>query len=275
MNDGTTGKAGETPPPLATLPEFDEESYLRLNPDVLVAVAVGKFRSGREHYEHYGRMEGRLAVAPSDLPRDKIIITARPGCAEEAPPVPAGAVDTIKLSSAGGLFVAGWANDSLDRLDTVELYVAGWSIAFSASGLARVRRPDAEQVAGLNIPYALGFWGFIYAGRRLPAGTCNVVMRLKSGAELSLIVNIEPLDDLELRGTVLNHLATAHYIGPAYFNAVSSIGRAIGTQLVDFSQMLTRKAVSAPYIERFHQGGRTPKASVIVCLYGKPDYLAL
>ncbi len=111
--------------------------------------------------------------------------------------------------------------------------------------------------------------------RRLPLGKCNVVMRLKSGAELSLIVKIEPVDDIELRGTVLNHLATSHYSGPAYFNAVSVIDKAIGTQLVDFSQMLTRRAVGAPYIERFHQGGRVPKASVIVCLYGKSDYLAL
>ena len=275
MKVGTTGKTGEAPPPRAPLPEFDEETYLRLNPDVLVAVAEGKFRSAREHYEHYGRAEGRLAMAPRDLPRDRIIITARPGSTDEAPHAPRGALDMIKLSSSGGLFVAGWVNDSLDRLETVELYVAGWSIALSATGLARVRRPDAEQVAGLAMPHALGFWGFIYAARRLPTGKCNVVMRLKSGAELIQIVNIELQDDLELRGTVLNHLAAAHYPGPAYFNTVASISRAIGTQLVDFSRMLTRRAVSAPYVERFHQSGRMPKASVIVCLYGKPDYLAL
>ncbi|MBU6448862.1 MAG: glycosyltransferase [Rhodospirillales bacterium] len=273
MDDGTTGRARKAPP--APLPEFDEETYLRLNPDVLMAVAEGKFRSAREHYEQYGRAEGRLAMAPRDLPRDKIIITARPGSTGEAPHTPLGAVDTIKLSSAGGLFVTGWVNDSLDRLDSVELYVAGWSVAFSAASLARVRRPDADQVARLATPHALGFWGFIYAARRLPTGKCNAVMRLKSGAELILIVNIESQDDLDLRSTVLNHLASAQYPGPAYFNSVSSIGRAIGSQLVDFSQMLTRKAVSTPYIERFHHGGRVPKASVIVCLYGKPDYLAL
>ncbi len=275
MKDGATGKAGEAPAQPAPLPGFDEETYLRLNPDVLVAVAEGKFRSGREHYEHYGREEGRLAVAPSGLPRDKIIITAPLGQAEETPHAPAGAVDALKLSASGGLYVTGWVNDALDRLDTVELYVAGWSIAFSAAGLARTRRPDAEQVIGLQMPHAVGFWGFIYAARRLPVGKCNVVMRLKSGAELSLIVNIDPVDDIELRGVVLNHLATSHYFGPAYFNAVSVIDTAIGAQLVDFSQMLTRRAVSAPYVERFHQSGRVPKASVIVCLYGKPDYLVL
>lgn len=273
MDDARTSRAKKAPP--VPLPEFDEETYLRLNPDVLVAVAEGKFHSAREHYEHYGRAEGRLAVAPRDLPRNKIIITARPGSTDEAPHTPMGAVDIIKLSSAGGLFISGWVNDSLDRLDSVELYVAGWSVAFSASGLARVRRPDADKVAGLNTPHALGFWGFIYAGRRLPSGKCNVVMRLKSGAELILIVNIELQDDIDLRDNVLCHLASVQYQGPAYFNSVASIGRAIGTQLVDFSQMLTRKAVSAPYIQRFHRSGRVPRASMIVCLYGKPNYLAL
>lgn len=275
VKDSAKPKAGSASAQPVLPSEFDEESYLRLNPDVLLAVAEGKFRSGREHYEVYGKEEGRLAVAPSGLPRDKIIITARPGQAEEAPHVPLGAVDAIRLSPAGGLYVTGWVNDSLDPLDTVELYVAGWSVAFSASGLARARRPDAESVVRLHLPHSLGFWGFIYAGQRLAPGKCNVVLRMKSGAELSIIVQIEQAEDLELRGIMLNQIATAHYPGPAYFNAPAVIGNAIGAQLVDFSQMLTRRALGTAYVERFHQQGKVRKASIIVCLYGKAEYLAL
>ncbi|WP_026440640.1 glycosyltransferase family protein [Acidocella facilis] len=256
-------------------PDFDEQTYLRLNPDVLVAVAEGKFRSGREHYEHYGRAEGRLAFTPGGLPRDRVIITARPGQADAAPRVPAGAIDAVQLSASGGLYVIGWVNDALDRLDAIELYVAGWSMAFSAAGLARTRRPDAEKALGLQQPHAIGFWGFLYAGQRLMPGKCNLVMRLKSGAELAVIVSIEPMEDLALRGVVLQQLAGGHYPGPSYFNAVAAIEAGIGEQLVDFSRMLTRRAVSAPYIERFHQPGRALSGSVIVCLFGKPDYLIL
>ncbi|WP_298215006.1 hypothetical protein [Acidocella sp.] len=254
---------------------FDEQTYLRLNPDVLIAVAEGKFRSGREHYELYGKAEGRLAAAPAGLPRDKILITARPGQAEEAPHPPQGAVDAIKLSPSGGLYVTGWVHDALDRLDALELYVPGWSTAFSAAALARTRRPDAEEVVKPHLPHALGFWGFIHAGQHLGAGKCNVVMRMKSGAELSLIVAIETVEDLELRFLAFQQLATAHYPGPAYFNAPAVIAAAIGPQLVEFSAMLTRRAVSAPFIERFHQPGRRPLASIIVCLYGRPEYLRL
>lgn len=38
---------------------FDEERYLAANPDVAAAVKAGQFASGREHYETFGRAEGR------------------------------------------------------------------------------------------------------------------------------------------------------------------------------------------------------------------------
>lgn len=40
--------------------EFQEADYLAANPDVADAVERGQFRSGREHYELFGRVEGRM-----------------------------------------------------------------------------------------------------------------------------------------------------------------------------------------------------------------------
>src|SRR3989338_9894448 len=39
---------------------FNEAEYLAANPDVAVAVKEGQFCSGREHYEKYGKGEGRM-----------------------------------------------------------------------------------------------------------------------------------------------------------------------------------------------------------------------
>ncbi|MDO9268603.1 MAG: methyltransferase domain-containing protein [Methylobacter sp.] len=39
---------------------FNEAEYLAANPDVAAAVKNRKFRSGREHYELYGKREGRI-----------------------------------------------------------------------------------------------------------------------------------------------------------------------------------------------------------------------
>ena len=38
---------------------FVEALYLEANPDVKIAIANGLFKSGQEHFENYGRDEGR------------------------------------------------------------------------------------------------------------------------------------------------------------------------------------------------------------------------
>lgn len=45
---------------MSAAPEFDETEYLAANPDVMEAVKAGHFRSGREHYDRYGKGEGRM-----------------------------------------------------------------------------------------------------------------------------------------------------------------------------------------------------------------------
>ena len=49
---------------LATDANFDEEAYLRANPDVADAVRKGFMRSGRSHFEAFGRNEGRRMRKP-------------------------------------------------------------------------------------------------------------------------------------------------------------------------------------------------------------------
>lgn len=54
-------EAGYTRVP-ATAQTFDEAGYLRANPDVAAAVAAGKLKSGRAHFDRYGHAEGRQLV---------------------------------------------------------------------------------------------------------------------------------------------------------------------------------------------------------------------
>jgi len=39
---------------------FNEVAYLAANPDVAIAISNGSFQTGREHYEKYGKGEGRM-----------------------------------------------------------------------------------------------------------------------------------------------------------------------------------------------------------------------
>jgi GT2 family glycosyltransferase len=262
-------------PDEASAVAFDEEIYLRLNPDVRQAVAGGNFRSGRDHYERYGRTEGRpFRLSPAAV-RDRVVLTGNPDAPRDKPKIGGGAVDSVRISQSGGIFVVGWVNDALDRLDSLELYFANWTITFEGANLARLRRQDAEMALGANVQHPYGFAGFIFAARRLPAGICSAVMRLKSGAEASFMVTADMVEDDALRTSALSYLAEMRFFGNPYFDAVAAIEHAIGAQLVDFNKMLTRRAVNAPYVARFGHNGQRFKASIIVCLYGRAEYMFL
>jgi len=53
--------------------EFNELSYLRMNPDVRKAVKSGTFPSGYYHYTHYGKNEGRSIHASPDTEQNHSI----------------------------------------------------------------------------------------------------------------------------------------------------------------------------------------------------------
>lgn len=54
---------------------FDEEWYLRNNPDVVAAIARGDWKTGKDHYEFYGKKEGRRGN--ENMPKS-IAVTAEP-----------------------------------------------------------------------------------------------------------------------------------------------------------------------------------------------------
>ncbi len=252
---------------------FDEALYLRLNPDVLAAVKAGSFSSGREHYERYGRAEGRPTVLPPAAARDRVVLNADPARYVGKSAAPPGMLDHVKISSTGGIYVTGWVDDSRDKLVSADLYFPAWSISFSAASMARIRRPDAEAAIGMATPHDCGFWGFLYAARPLPATICNAVIRLQSGAELQAVITVEAMEDDELRAAALSRLAMAAYVGEHYTSAVQSLEAAIGRQLLGFNKALTQRAVQAPYVERFGRHDARYKGSVITCLFGNIELM--
>ena len=159
-------------------------------------------------------------------------------------------------------------NDALDRLDSMDLYFAGWSISFSGQvwrGCAG-RTPRRRWPMACIIPTASG--AFLYRRGGCRDRVCTVVLRLKSGAGAQL--HDQPLSwstDDEMRKLSLEPPRPAQYFGNPYFAAVAAIEHAIGAQMVDFNKMLSRRAVDAPYVERFGRQGRRCKGSIIVCLY--------
>jgi hypothetical protein len=48
--------------PANSVSPFDEEAYLRANPDVARAVAKGVLTSGKQHFDAFGHKENRMTV---------------------------------------------------------------------------------------------------------------------------------------------------------------------------------------------------------------------
>lgn len=252
---------------------FDEESYLRLNPDVRKAVTDGRFASGRDHFELFGRGEGRPTTLPSLLVRDRVVFTEEIDRTSIKPKNPVGFIEKVTLSSTGGVYVVGWVNDKQDQIESIDLYFPSCCVALSTTNLARVRRSDVEAALSLATPHNCGFWGFTYAARPLPVNVCNAVLRLKSGAELRFLINVVSVSDEELRKNILSGLAEASFCDNPYFAAVQSIDAAIGMQLIAFNGMITRRAINAPHVERFGRPYANYKATIIVCLFGKIEFM--
>lgn len=66
-------EAPSTAAPYPDDQEFDETAYLEANPDVRQGVVSGRLKSGRQHYELFGRAEGRLSSGRPPARREKLI----------------------------------------------------------------------------------------------------------------------------------------------------------------------------------------------------------
>ena len=274
-----------TPPSPAAAPEsdaepapadFDETVYLQLNPDVAAAVSAGTLESGLDHYLRYGAREGRRYLPASGEVREPVVIamaTRRPD-GTRAPPPPAFGLEAVQMSPGGAVFLTGWVDDATDTLAELRLIGEGWEHELTATALARVRRQDVEARLGTGGRHAYGFWSFVDLGRELPRhGSCRLLLRLASGAGITLEAGVRSLPDAALREAALAWLIDADQLGEKFSTAVAGLEGGNGAQLVAHTRRLTASIVAEPFVERFGPQGGAPRGSLVVCLYGRPEFL--
>lgn len=265
--------------------DFDDEMYLRLNQDVAAAVSDGVYASGFEHYARYGAREGRsyrLATADSAAPAMASIAAEPPMLAQRpmghrpAPAMPAHSIEQLRLSRGGGLFLVGWLDDTLDALVELRIDGDGWSIDLARVALARQRRKDVEAALRSTVRHSYGFWSMAELGHDLSRpGSCRVRLRMRSGASAALDIEAHYVPDLELRDLALGYLADGDFFGNPHHGAIASLDFGVGDQVIANTRRLTASVTANPYVERFGPAHGRPKGSIVVCLYGKPEYLFL
>jgi GT2 family glycosyltransferase len=211
---------------------------------------------------------------PADDPRDVFVLVgaqenAKPGYFREA-------VEAVVLARGGGIMLVGWCDDRDVPLESIVLSSGTWRVTFDARSLVRVRRPDAEAAMGTQAPHAFGFFGLIVApGLQDTPGTLQAEIRLKNGGTVPREAAARSVSASELRDLVLGYLAAAEFFGNPHIEAAACLEHGLGGQIIALNREIVRRVTGSRHVERFGTVRRQPKGSIIVCVYGKAEFVFL
>jgi GT2 family glycosyltransferase len=253
---------------------FDEAGYLRLNPDVRLLIESGQLASGYSHYFWHGRAEGRaLPDTPREV-RNVMLTSPDEAMRTDVSPVPASSsMEALIIAPNAGLMIVGWIDDSSNPLSCIRITGPNWRVVIDASRLLRVRRMDVEKVVGGGRLHPFGFIGFLQFEQG-GDGSGPMQIELWQAGGFGTVSQFQPtfMRDVELRDTILAHVAGAAFFGSPSIECINYLERGIGTELVQFNQSITRRMVTSPYVERFGPQERSPRGTIVVCLYGKSEF---
>jgi len=256
---------------------FDEAGYLRLNPDVRRAVEMGQIESGYTHYLWHGRTEGRaLPDSPREARNTMLLSPSDSGRLDVFPKEARCSLEALIIAPKSGLMIVGWIDDASHPLSCIRVIGPDWRVVIDASHLLRLRRADVEQAVGSRRFHAFGFLGFLQFDRGgATSGPVQVELWQSGGFSTTLQLAPSLVEDLELRDTVLAQLAGAAHFGNPSIECIRHLEAGLGAEFVRFNLAITRRIVSAPYIERFGPQRRARRGTIVVCLYGRPEYFFL
>ncbi|MGC1296647.1 MAG: hypothetical protein WA869_16545 [Alloacidobacterium sp.] len=256
---------------------FDEAAYLAANPDVTAAVTSGEYRSGYFHYLSVGWREKRPLFATGSEPRGRLIRTLPKLAVPLASSIEVQlTVEAVLVSDAGGLLVVGWLDDADVPLDYFRVNAAGWYYTFDLSSVVRFRRRDVEAAIGSSRAHGFGFLAFAFLTGALDvSGGCELLVGLQGVGHSTAPCTPRRVADTELRSVILSYVAEVEFFGNRQIEAMRFLDRSVGRQIIDHNLHITREVIAGAFVERFGQPAGPLRGSVVVCLYGKPEYLFL
>jgi GT2 family glycosyltransferase len=256
---------------------FDEDAYLDANPDVAAAVTSAEYRSGYLHYLAVGWREKRPLFRLGSEPRHRLIRTLPRIAAPVSSSIEVQlTLEAILVSDGGGLLLVGWLDDSDVPLEYIRIASAGWHYTFDASSVVRCRRRDVEAALGSSRMHGFGFLAFAFLADALDVWDgCELTVGMQAIGNSTVRSEPRRVSDTELRNVVLSYVAESEFFGNRQIEAMRILEGSIGRQIIEHNLHITRNIAAGAFVERFGQPPRTPRASVVVCLYGKPEYLFL
>ncbi len=283
------------------IPDLNEPAYLAAFPKIAENIRAGRFASAVDHYIRRGAAEGRLEM-PSykrALAEQSLLTRLSAPPATEPPPPPpnhlsrppatppqpaqppsihlASGLDTLLVTEGGICVAIGWVDDRGLPLATLTLTLPGGRTAESTA-IARCRRADAESAIGCPPGHLLGFYAIIDLAQPQPPAP-GTTIHLHCGparqAQIPYTPRLHLVSPAALRDSVFEYLAAAAYFGNPPVEAFLQLNAGIGQALLALNANLSAHITARAHVERFGNHTRRFRATIIVCLYGRPEYLFL
>ena len=252
---------------------FDEEGYLTLNPDVREAIERGECESGYAHYLEYGHAERRPAPHMPTEKRNVLLASGESGASVALPDQSRSAVEALFIAPDAGLMIVGWIDDLTHPIDCIRIISGAWRVVLDESHLIRVRRMDVEEVIDGRTSHPFGFFGMLHFEQ---GGDISGPVKVELWHKRGLIVVLQSaatiVTEVELRNAALSKLATSAFLGNSAIESMSYLERGVGAELIKLNRSITQRIVAAPFVERFGAHTESPRGTIIVCLYGKPEF---
>ena len=182
-------------------------------------------------------------------------------------------IDALIIAPGHGLMIVGWLDDLSDPLSCIRIITPDWRVAIDSCRFIRVRRTDVENALGSRARHSFGFFVFLHFDRGgQTSGPVTVELWQEGGNSTIRQCAATVVEAPELRDIALAHIASASFFGNTAIEAVGNFGKGLGAELINFNKVITNKIVRAPYVERFGPQHKSFRGSIIVCLYGKPEF---
>lgn len=180
------------------------------------------------------------------------------------------------MVAPGGLFLSGWADDTADPIRWIEVLFPDLKVRVEASQIGRHRRGDVE--TALSVQRASSFGVCVFAVLDRPTAfrsACQVHVCFRSGVETRSEVVPQVTDDISLRDTVLSLLHSFEFCGNRNVEAFYLLDRSLGDALITHNRRISAWLTRSASPETFGKGSGKCRGSIVVCLYGKPEFLFL
>jgi GT2 family glycosyltransferase len=243
--------------------DFDESAYLAAFPDVAGSIRAGKLRSALHHYQFHGKREGRLTD-----PRYEALLRA------DTAAFPAACVDRIYACKDGQCLIWGWVNDDeQDPISKLTLWNA-LGLRGSTTEIYRYRRKDVTSHLGLPEDRNLAFWAIVEI-ERPETMSAPADVTLSAGTERKTFkCQIRPVGEERFREFALDHLAKTQAV-QQLVESILYLDAGLGRSLIALNLKVSAQMALGAQTVQIGAAPTRPEASIIVCLFGRPDLLMI